>query len=616
MAEKVSVSQSIKQEDFRLVAESIADELKGRQKRREDTEKHWAEIDRQLRMEPEVSHKKTAGGKIDENRKWMPEVELPLQAQSLELLLSDVRRLRFPKNQMFFQARAALTEKYLRRWNNAGSPFPGERKGDDPNSEINQDNADRLAAGLLSHWHAQYDFRSHVDLIDAQAIAYGFGAGRLKRVKRKILGYDARSTGPADQKIPVLIPRDTKKVYLDDSQHALMHEGHSLGPNIIQTRTMKLADLQAAAKAGGSDPKSEEGGYIGSEIKRLTPDKHGNVELAELEGDLVIERDSEAVIEQNVIATIAMGSGNNSVALVRVREGEPFSSYLVHQYHLEGPQFVQGASPLMKGMPIARTAAQAMNRVIESGLLKTQPPVGYDRDDAYFAANGGPVVYPGAQWPTTENLNVQDLGGDPSVLFEIFSGLVQLYADVTGVTPPRLGAQTKSHTTAFAKDVELQQGAVRTVDYVNSTLEGPMTRLLQLEYRMGLSELRGRQTIFIEPWNEFVSITKQHLPDIVRFLAIGSGAPGEDQARMQERLASAQTALQIDQLAVQLGRQPKIEHGELVEHILSEGGWTDVSAIVRAEGATEGPESQSGMGGAAGVPGVLSQGNPALEGLG
>lgn len=569
-------------------------------------------MDRQLRMEPELSHKKLANGRLDAKRAWMPEIELPLQAQTLEMLMADNRRLKFPPNRDWFQCRAALTESYMRRFDQAGSPFPGERDKN-ARSEINQDNGDRLAQAALSHWHSQYDFRSHVDLIDAQAFAYGFGAGRLKKVKRRILGYDARGNSP-DQRIPVLIPRDTKRVYLDDSQHALMHEGFALGPNIIQTRTMKLADLKAAAKAGGTDPKKEEGGYIPSEINSLKGDRNGNVELVELEGDLVIETSTDTIIEQDVVVTAAIGDGTHS--LVRVREGEKFSTYLIHQYHMEGPA-TTATSPLIKGMPVAMAAAQALNRVIESGLLKTSPPIGYPKDDVAFANRGGPVVEPYAQWPTIEDLNVySEVGGEPEQLFQIFAGLVQMYSDVTGVNPPRLGAQTKSHTTAFAKDAELTQGAIRTVDYARSTLEGPMTRFLELEYRMGLSEFRGSQTIFVEAWNEFVEIRKDHLPDIVKFRAIGAGAPAEDQARNAQRLASAQTALQIDSLAVQLGRPPKIEHGNLIEQVLSEGGWTDVSAITRPEDAAEGAATQSDVGGPIGARGVITQPSPAVEALG
>lgn len=623
---EVSVSAQIEQSDFPKIAETIVEEYKARKKRRESLEKHWDEVDRQLRMEPEFSHKLMANGKRDPNRAWMPEVELPLQAQTLEMLTSDVRRLIFPANRDFFQARAALTEQYINKFNSAGSPFPGEKsaKGDSPRAILNQDNADRLAAATVAHWHSQYDFRAHVDQINAQALSYGFGVGRLRKVKRRILGHDARLSGFDNQRIPVLIPRDARKVYLDDSQHSIMHEGYTLGPNIIQIKTMKLADLIAAAKAGGKDPKDEEGGYVISEIEKLTARTDGTVDLLELEGDLVIDRSQDTVIEQDVVVTVAVGGAGKDAketsAFVRYREGEKYSSYVIHHYHLEGPSFVYGASPLLKGMPVAKAAAQAMNRVIESGLLKNSPPIGYDKNDISFASTGGPVVAPYAIWGSSDPASIKayiEVGGEPAALWNIFNGLVNLYVDVTGVNAPRLGSQTKSHTTAFAKDVELSQGAVRTVDYVRSILEGPLERYLQLEYRMGLSLMKGRQTIYVEPWNEFVTIRRDHLPDIVKFTAIGAAAPAEEQAMYTKQLSSAQMALQIDSMAIQMGRPPKIDHGKLIEQLLLKGGWTvNELTVPGPDVIAQGLESQPGMGIAVGSPGIITQRNPALEAFG
>ncbi|KKK77704.1 hypothetical protein LCGC14_2850900, partial [marine sediment metagenome] len=319
------------------------------------------------------------------------------------------------------------------------------------------------------------------------------------------------------------------------------------------------------------------------------------IQLIELEGDLIVDSTNSTLIIRDVVVTVAVGSKKGvkqNFGVVRYRVGEGFSTYIVHHYHLEGPEFTYGASPLLKGMPIARLAAQAMNRIMESAQLKNSPPVGWNKDELSFAAKGGPVIEPYAQWSTSDLEAIKvyaEVGGDPSGLLAVFSGLLSLYADMTGVTPPRLGAQTKSHTTAFAKDVELNQGAVRTVDYVRSVLEGPMTRSLSLEYRMGLSTMRGRQTIYIPNWNEFVSITKSHLPDVVKFTAIGAGAPAEDQARNQQRLSSAQLAMQLDASAQEAGADPTLNIPGIIRNVLENGGWVDLDDILiaREEGTAE-----------------------------
>ena len=600
MAEKtVSVSDQISPDDFPLVAKELLDTLEQRKKDRGDLERFWREVDRQLRMEPEKSHKLNHQGNAIPERAWMPEVELPLQAQTLEILTADNRRFKFPNNRNWFKARAALTDGYLQKFAEAPSIFPGER-GNNSRTVMNQDNGDRLAEGMVQHWHSQYDFRGNVDIIDAEAFKYGSGVGRVRSVRRKIMGHEAK-LGNREARIPVYVPRSIKHVYLDNSQHALMHEGVQLGPNIIQERTVALADLKASATEGGSDPSDPNGGYIFDQIKRLEADKHGNVLLAELEGDLVHETSQSTIIERDVVVTAALGAGKSGEkmthGLVRYRKGEGHCTYIIHKYHGESPDDGYGTSPLVKGMPIAKIAAQTMNRLLESGQLKNAPPLGYDRDDPAFSEVGGPVVEPYAQWPSVGDIKAYvEIGGDPQTLFAVFTGLVQMYSDVVGVNPPRLGAQTKSHTTAFAKDVELQQGAVRTIDYVRTTLEGPMTRLLDLEYKMGMRDMKSKQTIFIEAWNEFVTVTKGHLPDIVKFNAIGAGAPAEDALQAQSRLTSLQFALQLDAAAQQAGQPPSIDIATMIRQVLSQGGWQDVDAIINEnEPAPQAPAAAPGL---------------------
>ena len=65
MADKTEVLSSVKPGDYTVLAQAIYEEFKARKKRREHLEKHWAEIDRQLRMEPELSHKVGANGRPD-----------------------------------------------------------------------------------------------------------------------------------------------------------------------------------------------------------------------------------------------------------------------------------------------------------------------------------------------------------------------------------------------------------------------------------------------------------------------------------------------------------------------------------------------------------------------
>src|SRR3990167_4778197 len=136
----------------------------------------------------------------------------------------------------------------------------------------------------------------------------------------------------------------------------------------------------------------------------------------------------------------------------------------------------------MKGWPIQAAATEFLMRAAESAALKNAPPVGYDRNDMWFVQNGGPIVEPNAMWGTIGDVTVHDKFGDPAAMMNLYATMAAQYADVVGMHRARLGAETLSHTTAYAKNIEVQRGAVRTVDYVRSTLQGPLTLWLHLEY--------------------------------------------------------------------------------------------------------------------------------------
>ena len=583
MTKPLKLRDKIADEDKRQVAEELVKEWRARKDRRKKLgiDDLWDEVDRQIKMRPELSHKQDRYGRAVEGLEWLPESETPIQSQSLEMLMADCRRLKFPKNREWFTARAAMNEKYLEKYRNAESPIADD-KGENQ-TELQQDEADRIAAAVISHIHSQYDFRGAMDKIDAAAFKYGYGVGRLRMVRNKMLGASTNSE-KREVKTPVLVPVNTRDVFLDDNADAVKHEGEVVGPNHIIYSTKKLADLKASAETDET--------YIAEEIDRLMADKEGLVDTVELEGDLVYESSEAVIVHRNVCVTAAVGRGDGKkdiYGLVRIQEGLDDSSYFIQFYQQEDTDSPYSTSPLMKGAPIARVIAQILNRLMESAQLKNAPPLGYNRDDPAFAVSGGPSIEPYAKWETTDEVNVYDrVGGDPGALFSIYQGLVSMYYDAVGVTPARLGATTKSHTTAFAKDAELSRGESRTVDYVNSCLEGPMTRLLYMEYRLATKNWK-KSTVYIPAWNEFAEFEKAHLPDTVHWIAAGAGSPAEDEARQQRRFNAAQSAIQLDSIAVQSGRPPSIDVAALITHILEDGGWTDPDVILLPQGAGQAP---------------------------
>jgi hypothetical protein len=592
---KVSPIRKFTKVDMVHIEERVLDVYETRKKERATMEQEWREIDRQLAMQPDCSHKKNSRtGMKDPKLSWMPEIELPLQSQTLEVLTADTRRLMFPSSGSWFSAHAAMTDEYLRNVDLEGIITGDEN---DVPSIMNQDNINKIAEGVISHWHDQYDFVSHVDMINAEAFKYGVGIGRGRMVKKSVLSKTAKGVMKETSIVPILIPRSIKDVYLDSSKPNLMNEGYELGSSIISTKTMDYNDFMVAATRGSADPNDEMGGWIKAQLKGIEPNDKNCVEVVEMEGDFSIPRKTtRGFFLPGIIVTVIIAGKTKSPIhkLVRLRfRKHDQNSYIEFPYHVEDLNNAYPTSPLRKGYPIQKAACEALMQVIISAWLNNLPPVGYDRNDTTFAAKGGPQWFPGAQWGTMGDVKVHGGLGDPSALFSIYSGFLQQYADVTGVNAPRLGAATVSHTTAFAKEAELNRGASRTVDYSRSMLDGPLSKWLDMEYKMGRPHFK-KSTIYLPAsgYEGYVDLERKHLPELVHFEAIGAGAPSEEQQKQSQRLNSAQLAMSIDQMNIQMGGNPELDLPQLIRQTLREGGWTDVDAITGGSSSNGGPQQQ------------------------
>ena len=574
------------QRDWEYVAEYVLNAWDEREKNRADREKYWKDIDRQIAMEPSVAFKKLANGKIDPGKYWMSEMELPLQAQCLEVLTADARRLMFSDDSSWFEAHAETTDAYY-----AKVDFKALILGDksETPSVINQDNADKLVEGFTQHLFRQYDHYTRWDKINAEAFKYGIGVGRARLETKNVYIHEASGVRKETQRIPVIVPVSIKKLYLDDAPPS-MHSSMVLGPGHICVDDIKFANLQMAANRGSTDPDDEDGGWMPDSLKQIVPDEDGYVRLLEWEGDLVIPRKTvRSLVIPGAIATVVVGKADNNglvtrgVVRFRFRKA-PYSSYLFAPYHYEGTDSYYPTSPLEKGRPVQMMATECLNRLLDSAALKNAPPVGYDRTDMLFAQTGGPAIHPYAKWGTTDPVTVHsEIGGDPKALQDALTLAIQLYSELTGVLPARLGAQTVSHTTAFAKDQEIQRGAARTADYVNATGHGPLTRWLHIAYDMARNELGKREKIsfWIDAYGGYVEVDRDALPESASFEWIGAGGPQSEMAKMQKKLQSLQLALQMDQLNTQSGQPPVVDVPSAIREVLRQGGWTDIDVIAK-----------------------------------
>lgn len=546
-APSVRQKRSFTAEDRKQTATLIFDEQKRREREREDREKIWKEVDRQNAMIPRVQHKLT-NGRPDARKAWMAEIELPLQAQTLEVLTSDARRFMKPDSGPWFAAHAAMTDDYLENANK--SLILGDNS--EAPSNLTQDNIDKLVSGWHEHNHRQYDFWGNVDYLHAEAFKYGVMVARGRNVKKSVFYDTARGIVKRDQMIPMLVPESIWRTYLDDSKHALNREGIDIGPSIHSVKTQRFEDIAIAAQRGGKDPDKENGGWITAGLRNLKKDKNGNVKIIEADGDIIVPRKStRSFTLPNTIATVAYGEGPPELIRLRFRK-QSMSSFIYQLYNPEDLSTAYGPSPLTKGMPLAMAAADALARLMDWAALNTQPPVKYSPDDPQYRRDGGPLLHPGAQIPSIGDVEALQIG-EGGALLQVYINLLGQYFDFTGTQAPRLGAETKSHTTAFSKSAELQRGLVRTLDFSKSEMTGFFPRWLQMEYDLG-SQFNGKKILFLEEYGGYVEIERNDLPEFSTYEVFGAGGPSEEQERTALQIQAIQFATQIETLKVQLGQ--------------------------------------------------------------
>jgi hypothetical protein len=591
MLETVKTVRKVTKKDWKLLADTIIEEYKGRKQRRRDKEELWDEVDRQVAQKP--SHKFRAFLK-DQKATWIPELELPWQSYTLEVLTADINRLIFPAEGKWFDAASNVPEELFRQLESKNLIAGTDKKVP---STITQDNVDKIVEGVLDNNHKQYRLQSMVGRIAAESLKYSMGVGRVRNVSRSIFMNSRRQVSRKDVKIPVLLPRSIRNTYLDDSKHHMMNEGMVIDRGVIFCSFHKLVDLFLAASKGSTDPNSEDGGWMPAQLKNLEADNTGHVELLEYEGDIILPRSSTGSIYiPNVIVTVVKdGKTKDEHRVIRFRFRElPFNTYLEFPYHMEGAEDLYGSSPLVKGMPVQSAASIAFAFMSATGALKALPPTSYDRDDRYLASKGGPAMIPGAQWPSTGRVEVYNNIGNLSEMAAVYSALYQQYQDITGVNAPRLGQQTVSHTTAFAKQAELNRGTVRTVDFVQDVLSGPLTTFLHYEYEILRRNMKPDTLIYQRDYKGYLEISKEDLPVEVTFTAHGANGPLEQQQKVQQRMQGIQLALALEPMKVQTGGAP-LDYQTLQEEILRMSGMVDLDGFFTQVAAGQGAPAEGGQ---------------------
>jgi hypothetical protein len=245
--------------DWKAIAEFIKSEKERRATARSHKEKMWDEVDRQLRME--AKPRVIASGTAED---WFPNIELPLQFDTLEVTVADVKRLAFPRGTEWYNANAELSDEYIERFERRRETKPLIGSRPIP-AKLDQETANTLVKTAIDHYHRLFDFRANVIAFAIEAAKYGSAVARVREVNHPQLSNDFRGV-KGDMRGPAMIPCSIKSTYLDDSPHSVMHEGISSAPSTIRGSFQQLEKLTKAARQGG-----KKRGWMIGQIKELVP---------------------------------------------------------------------------------------------------------------------------------------------------------------------------------------------------------------------------------------------------------------------------------------------------------------------------------------------------------
>ena len=576
-------------DEFKAIATTILEDYRSRKScpKRKRKEEVWKEIDRQIDMVPDTTFKKAL------DIEWLPENELPAQAYTLEVLLTDVKRLLFPANGVWYKSFAVATDEYHKRVES--EPLVA---GDDNErlSLVNQEEANMVVTSWMDHVSQQFDLQGNVGLICGESIKYGDGIAKGRLVDRTIRTYDEKgNVHTLDVKIPMLIPMPLADTYLDEAAAKCNLEGVDISKSYIQREYMKYSSLKAAAKSGGG----KEGWLVKSIDKSLKDDKN-NVEIIVFHGDLFFESEDEDYILSDVNIWVVEGNkdGKKTQEVVRLRFNEGKVKIFHFPYHKEHIKSAYAASPLEKGRPLQKGANLMWDCTVAASVMNALPPFQFDSDSAEFANTDGPKLTPGKGIPTIDPIKLLQVG-NPAALMGNYSSMSAQHADVTGTPASRLGQQTRSHTTAYAKDVEITKAQARTVEFVESVKRLPLREWLSFCYKLSLESLDVLDDkiihVFSKETGNFINITRRVLPDNAMFAVLGSAGPSDDAARLGAQTNALQMAMNLEVMKLQTGQTDEpMNFTKLQKTFIKKAGIEDVDEYFDAR--TENVLGQAGQG--------------------
>lgn len=499
--------RKITKKDWDKCAEFVKNEhdSRKRQKFRIAHEEIWREVDRQVAMEPMKRYRKD-GTEIDPE--WRSVMELGELAKASEIITADVMRLTFPTNRSWFEVHSELPVQL--------DPVTGKKS---PDAKL-QDMADRAYRAMLVQQHMDFGLKGRYELSVKEALHHGAYVAEIRWEPRARI-YSGTSVGVSAA--PVWVPYSMWNSYPDPSPSVI-------GTDLYYTGSMILVDfiprhiLREMMRGDG---------WMSENFDKIPKKKNTNknvetddIEIVKHYGDLVIERQDGDIYLPNAKFLLA-----NGTPIYYAPNDLPYPSVIYSGYERMDVRDPYYTSPLIKLAPMQKLGSQLANKLVDSMVMKVEPPVAYDANDPQLVIDGGPRMHPGAKIGVKGTYGVKEINvGDPQSAMAGLEFVIQQLNQGLGINAIRAGAgndnNDKTATEITTADVKAE---IRTGEFVDKQERHALRPFLYMQHE--LNKLNLKTYTFFNPEidsPDFMTISGEDIPKNVVFEVVGSrGALGE-----------------------------------------------------------------------------------------
>ena len=483
------------------VAQHINNELKRRKDCdfRRSHEMRWAEVDRQIAMEPpEVIQ--------EDDADWHNAIQLGDLTDASETITADMMRLVFPTERKFFVPHVEL-------------PIETDETGEDIVPEPSfQRQVNGVLRSLMVQQHKDFGVRGRIKLAIKEILAHGSVVATVD--EQELLKYEGGAR-PNHLKAPVPEIHSMWNCYPDPSPSIQGTETMYSGSMII-VKYMPLQDALQMPDWINKDRLQETHKRDGKKL-------HEHIEIITYYGAIFLKRHDGNILFPNRTTVVS-----GPVFLQSTVWKTPFSNVIYTGYERDDVRDPYYTSPIVKRAPMGKFTTHMANKTMDAVDLAVQPPGQYDSTDNNLKASP-PQIKPGAMFPSRGGQGVNFFQvGDAATGFAAMQFGKQSINEGTTVDAVRKGVSPGTEQTATEVVKTEQRAEVREVEFSSSFEAGFMLPYLIMQHEFNKMGLRDYRFYNDEPHTpDFLVAKKSDMPKRVIFEVTGSRTLLGEQERIQ-----------------------------------------------------------------------------------